>query len=247
MKKIARFFSKLLTFLVTSLFILILGILILNKLIMPLVVGSKRVVKVPNVTYLNRDEAQKLLKKQGLRLVEASQEFDDLVPEDFILQQEPSPGTEVKKGRGIKVTVSKGSEKVLVPELRGFSIRQAEIILHRSHLMVGNINWKTSNQIPPEVIIKSDPPAKTPVLRESLVDLIVSSGLESETVIVPSFLGKNLEEAKVLAQTSGLVVGKFRYRADESVLPETVIEQSLKTGERVPRGARIDLVVSKVE
>lgn len=247
MKRIKRFFSKLFTFLLFSLLIVLLGILILDKLIMPLTVGSKRVVKVPNISNLNQEEAQMVLKGKGLRMVKGSHEFDDLVPEGFILQQDPSPGAEVKRGRGIRVTISKGSEEVLVPELRGFSLRQAEIILHRSHLMVGNISWKISGQIPKEVIIESNPPAKSPILRESLVDLVVSCGPQSETVSVPSFLGKSIEEAEELARASGIMVGNISYRADKSVLPETVIEQSLEMGEAVPRGARVDLVVSKVE
>jgi len=214
---------------------------------MPLAVGSKRAVRVPNITNLNLEEARGLLQGKGLRIVEGPQEYDDLVPEGFILQQDPSAGTEVKKGRGIKVIISKGSEEVLVPELRGFSLRQAEIILHRAHLMVGDVSWKSSDQIPSGVIIESHPSARSIILRESLIDLTMSSGPRSETVSVPSFLGKELEEARKLAETTGLVVGKIKYRLDENVLPGTVIEQSLKMGEDVPRGTEIDLVISKVE
>jgi len=111
--------------------------------------------------------------------------------------------------------------------------------------MMGNISWKSSSQIPKEVIIDSDPPAKSLILREALVDLVVSSGLESETAVIPSFLGKSIEEAEGLA--TGLVVGNISYRIDKSVLPETVIEQFPAMGELVPRGTKIDLVVSKVE
>ncbi len=247
MKRIGRLFSKLFTYLFLSILIILLGILILDKLIMPLTVGSKRVVKVPNISNLNQEEVRRILQRKGLRMVEGSPEFDDLVPEGFVLQQDPSPGAGVKKGRGIRVIISKGSEDVLVPELRGFSLRQAEIILHRAHLMVGNVSWKSSDQIPQGVIIESHPPAKSTILRESLIDLIVSSGSRSETVSVPSFLGKSIEEAEELARASGIMVGNISYRADRSVLPETVIEQSLEMGEAVPRGARVDLVVSKVE
>lgn len=247
MRIVKKFFSTLITFLFFSFLIILLSILILDKLIMPLSVGSKRVVRVPDITNLNQVEAQAVLENKSLRMVKVSHQFDDLIPEGFILQQEPLPGEEVKKGRGIKITISKGSEEVLVPELRGFSLRQAEIILNRCHLMMGNISWKSSSQIPKEVIIESDPPAKSLILREALVDLVVSSGLESETAVIPSFLGKSIEEAEGLAHTIGLVVGNISYRIDESVLPETVIEQFPAMGELVPRGTRIDLVVSKVE
>jgi len=102
MRKVKKFFSALITFLFFSFLIILLSILILDKLIMPLSVGSKRVVRVPDITNLNQVEAQAVLESKGLRMVKVSHQFDDLIPEGFILQQEPTPGEEVKKGRGIK-------------------------------------------------------------------------------------------------------------------------------------------------
>ena len=80
-------------------------------------------VDVPDVTGLSRDSAEDLLTKAGLEVAVEEQESEE--PEDDVVSQNPSPGTEVDRGTTVTITISTGIEKVSVPNVVGLSRRDA--------------------------------------------------------------------------------------------------------------------------
>jgi len=223
-------------------------LLLLDRIVMPQLVRHNQQIVVPDVVEMTVAEAESTLTDRGLQLIETGREYDPFIPPGMVLWQQPEGGSLVKgKGRMISVIVSRGGEKVTVPNLQGVSLRQARLLLDRVNLGLGKISWMYTEDFPEEVVISSAPGYKAEVYQGEVIDLLVSQGPVPPTAIVPDFTGYSLEGAILLAQDSGLRIGTITYLQDEDLLPETVMEQSVETGEEIPRESVIDLVVSSID
>ena len=224
----------------------LIGLVLMDKVVMPHIVGHGNVVIVPDVVENSVEEADRLLKASDLILVKASEVFDPIVPEGYVVTQKPRAFSKVKKGRRIRVIVSKGSERLSVPDLtRGISLRQAEIELKSSGFELGYVTYQPSDEIHKGVVISQSPPPSGTAPRSSLINVTVSSGSITGVAVVPELIGLSVESAVVEVKESGLTVGVIEYVEQEDLLPETVVGQSLETGTEVERGAVIDLTVSR--
>lgn len=139
-------------------------------------------ITVPNIRNLSITEATSLLKESKLTLRIARREPSDKVEQDNILDVEPEPGTKIREGEAVRVTVSSGLEDVAVPELHGLTVDKAKALL-------GTLNLALSDQLTsmPDpklavgLIVKSDPDARTKIARQSVVRVFVSSGPSDTT------------------------------------------------------------------
>jgi beta-lactam-binding protein with PASTA domain len=248
MRKMRRTVKRAFLVLAVWTFLLAVLVLLLDQVVMPWLVRHNRQIQVPDVVEMSLAEAESTLVQMNLTMVEVGREYDPLVPPGLILSQNPHGGALIKgKGRWVRVLVSKGGEKISVPNLQGVSLRQARLVLQRSGLEMGQVSWMYTEDFPENVVISSAPGYKAEVLRGELIDLLVSQGSVPSKAIVPDFVGQSLEGAVLLARDAGLRIGKITYQHNESLLPETVLEQSVKVGEEVDRDAAIDLLVSTIE
>jgi serine/threonine-protein kinase len=223
-------------------------ILLLDRAIMPALVRHKQDISVPDVMEMTLAEAESTLSLAGLLLVESAQEYDPYIPAGLILSQSPDGGTLVKgKGRSVRVTVSRGGQRVIVPNLQGISLRQAQLSLQRVGLEVGRISSMYTEDIPENVVISSAPGFKAEVYQGEVIDLLVSQGPVPPTARVPDFTGQSLEGAILMARDAGLKIGNITYRQEYDLLPETVLEQSVTAGREIKRDSIIDLVVSTID
>ena len=222
------------------------GLILMDKVVMPQIVGHGNVVVVPDVVEVSVEEAEHLLEESDLLLVKESEIFDPVVPEEYIISQKPRAYSKVKRGRRIRVVVSKGSEQLIVPDVtRGISLRQAEIELKSSGFELGYVAYQFSDDIHKGVVISQSPPPNGSAPRGSLINVTVSSGSMTGLTVVPELIGLSVESAVAEVKESGLVLGVIEYVVQEDLLPETVVGQSLESGMEVERGTAIDLTVSE--
>ncbi len=90
-------------------------VVLFNSVVMPFVVGRDKVIVVPDVRGLTKGSAQQVIKRHGLIFKVAGTIDTTGVPPDIVLDQEPPAGMEVKKGREVKVTLSKRPIKLTTP------------------------------------------------------------------------------------------------------------------------------------
>jgi serine/threonine-protein kinase len=223
-------------------------LLIVDRAIMPAVVHTGRGnILLPDVTNLSLKEAEKILQKRDLSLKVLAEEYNPLKPPGTILSQSPVPQTKVKKGRIVKVVVSKGEKMVLVPNLKGVSLRQAGLMLAGQGLEQGEINWVPSDSFPENVVVESSPSFGLSVPLGMSVNLVVSLGISPGTVMMPNLVGTRLKEAKNILKEFGLEVGEIQYETKADLPFETVLEQSPPEGAEVAKGTRVNLKVSSTE
>lgn len=221
--------------------------LIVNNIIMPGVTRHGEEFSLPSIVGMTVAEAEPFLQEAGLFLETTSEEYHPDKPSGTILTQFPTGGTMVKSGRTIKVVTSLGQKLVAVPDLRGFSIRQARLNLEAAGFTLGDLEWTTADSLPEKVVVFSYPRSGAEIPYGSQVNLMVNRGPYQQTVFVPRLIGLSLDEARTRLEEKGLKVGLVTTVLNENYLPETVMEQSEIAGSELLPGEEVDLVISTTD
>ncbi len=220
--------------------------LVLDLLVMPLIAGKfKDTVAVPELSGLLPEEASQKLGNNGLQyMLDSTGDFSADIGAGRVLSQYPPAATVVKEGRRVWVKVSKGPRSRDLPELKGLSLRQAEITLQQLELEIGQISHIKHGSIPSGAVIGTHPAQGTSLEKGRSVDIFVSSGRSASTPVLPNLVGLSLEQAKSSLSEMGLEVGNISYRREQRKLPATVLAHSPKAGQAV-EAQSVDLVVSQ--
>ena len=152
------------------------GLILMDKIVMPHMVGHGNVVIVPDVVENAVEDADRTLTASDLLLVKESEVFDPVVPEGYVISQKPRAYSKVKKGRRIHVVVSRGSEQLTVPDVtRGVSLRQAQIELKSSGFELGYVTYQFSDEVHKGVVISQSPPPNGTAPRGALINVTVKT------------------------------------------------------------------------
>ena len=151
----------------------------------------------------------------------------------------------VKKGRNIKVILSMGSEKVIVPNIVEESFYKIQDILKKNGLRVGKLTKVYHQFIPQDHVIAQVPLQHARANRGSEVNLLISKGNQKKIFIMPDFVGKDLDAVTVFLKDLGLYLGKIRYELYEDLDENIIINQEPKSGYKVEIGQKVDLIVSQ--
>lgn len=223
------------------------GFFFTDVVIMPRVVGNERdVVEVPGVHGLLLEDARERFFAVGLLTEIRSREYDDKAPENAVVTQVPGPGSKVKKGRRIAVVVSRGKEFCVIPDIKNMNERQARIELKNRGFTIGDVKKVFNDKQPPESVVDAFPQCGSTISRDMKVDIVMSKGRKPTSAEMPNIVGEKLDGARQKLEECGLAVGAVNYRNDPSLLPGTVIAQSVPPGEDVPFETPIDITVSLI-
>ena len=218
-------------------------LLLLDFLLLPWWV-SKEETKVPKVVGMNEQEAVAILEDHDLNPIISDTTFNESFPKGAIALQRPEEGSTVKVGRRVYLFISGGEPTVLVPMLKGKSVRDAKFALERIGLKLGTVEQVPSSN-PKNMIFDQEYVEGTPIKKGQTVGVSLSSGIETGEISVPDLIGKSLMEAgKVLADSS-LRIGKLNYQISFSLLPNTIIDQYPSRGYKLNPGDAVDLFVTK--
>ena len=204
--------------------------------------AEEKNVKVPDVTGQDEEEAQNALEKLKLT-VDFEYEFNDSVKEGQVISTSPKAGASVKAGSKVVMTVSKGADKIQVPQVVGSSQSQAENALASAGLTVGSVTEEYSQEEAGTVISQSVEAGKK-VAKGTSVNIVVSKGKKVEMETVPSLNGQTESDARSRIEAAGFVVGNISYESSNSVMEGYVIYQSASGGTQLEKGSTIDFVVS---
>jgi beta-lactam-binding protein with PASTA domain len=166
---------------------------------------------VPNVVGKNTVKAIKLLEEQGFEVIIQDSIYTDTAQKGVVLKQLPDPNNTVKINRTILLTVNRVTLPLIdMPALEGKTLNFALTILKRSHLILGDTIYRPdfmSGSVLEQVFngTRIKPGAKIPW--GSAVDLYIGSGLNEEPILVPDLIGKTFDEAKMMLQENGLLLG----------------------------------------
>lgn len=173
--------------------------------------------------------------------------FDKKAAKGSVVLQHPLPGSRVKEGRHIYLTiVSESPEFVMMPNLKNLSLRQALVTLEAFDLYAGNLEYVeyfARNAIVEQVVEGEPIEPGTEVVTGSVIDLQVGKGDMPIQVPIPLLIGKKQSEAKVDLNYSYLNIGKEYFLDGDDTATARVYKTSpLPLAENMlPLGEKVDL------
>ena len=142
------------------------------------VLGNLSEVSVPDVKLLRQDEAVRRLAAAGLRARVTTSRNQD-VRQGVVISQLPRAGQIAERGLKVRLVVSSGPRQVVVPDVVGRSVAEAEELLAERGLSVQTAaEWPSLD--PPGTIILQVPPPGTEAQHGSVVGVVVSRGFPEE-------------------------------------------------------------------
>lgn len=183
-------------------------------------------------------------KPTGLEVVRRDEKFDDRHAKDHVIAQFPEPGTVVKPGKQVLLSISLGLQKVSVPELTGSSQREVDVALMNAQLVTGDRAYIYSDKIAPDRIVGQSPLPSEEYGVNKEVDLLISLGRKPEMLVLPNLVGVSMDEAKNRLKAWGLNFGRIFSRPDANREKFQIISTSPAPYSQLRRGEVVSLLVS---
>ncbi|MDE5624133.1 MAG: PASTA domain-containing protein [Alistipes sp.] len=210
--------------------------------------GSRRTV--PDFSGVQLLEAQRLARKNDLKLQINDSLFVPVYEGGIVLDQLPKGGVEVKPGRTVYLTINSFRQKMVpVPFVADRSLRQAKNMLEIAGLEIGQLVYRTdmaTNYVLDEYLGRQRITETTRVEAEmgSGVTLYVGVQPGHNVTVVPQVIGLSLKDAKSRLWELGLNVGKVAFDPGINLLNQKdayVYMQSPRAERRVVLGTKVDL------
>jgi eukaryotic-like serine/threonine-protein kinase len=205
-------------------------------------VGPGSRIVIPSTVGGSYDEAISALTPLGLTNVIIEKRFDEEIAAGKIIESNPPGGGRVDTGGEVTLVISKGAERYTIAALVGLTPQAAAAAITKSPLTVGTTSEVFSNKIPKGFVISTDPEAGAKVKRDSVINIVVSKGVE--TIALASYVGKSGEQALNELTDAGFNV-ESTYAFDETALTGSVVSQSPAGNSDAPKSSTITLIVSK--
>ncbi len=136
---------------------------------------------VPNLTGKSISVAQIELEENNLVMqIQDSANFNPKYPKFSVIEQEPLAGSKVKENRKIYLTLNpSGYRKILVPDLKERTFRQAKPTLEALGFKVGKLTYE--NNIGKDLVLRMLYKGKTikpgdMLQKTSVIDLVLGNG-----------------------------------------------------------------------
>jgi serine/threonine-protein kinase len=128
-------------------------------------------IKVPFLAGIGVDKGRSILQRLGLNIESVRRVFSDSIARTIIVETIPPPESELRKGDGVTIVVSKG--KVLkMPKLTGKYLREAEDILDTLGLILADVREVEGSGTRGHILVQS-PDAGQDVAYGDSVSLMV--------------------------------------------------------------------------
>lgn len=137
-------------------------------------------VSVPDVRGYSQKSATKILSEQGFK-VSVSTKFSSSVNEGDVISQSPGAGNRIARGAKVTITVSKGEDKVAVPEIVFKTVDDAKELLSNEGLKLIVSSQKYNSTVPEGCIISQSPKAGKKVTKGTGIGVVVSLGKQPST------------------------------------------------------------------
>ncbi|MGW3492753.1 Stk1 family PASTA domain-containing Ser/Thr kinase [Streptomyces sp. NPDC001020] len=195
-------------------------------------------VKVPDLKGYPLAKAQDRLKQDGLVAGMVTRAFSEDVRKGSVIGTDPGTGTMRHSGSAIALTVSRGAP-VDVPDVTGTSVDDATATLRGAGLKVEIADTRVTSEFDAGQVARQSPGADAELGEGDTVTLTISKG--PEMVKVPDVVGNSVDDAKQALKSAG-----FEVEEDRGILGlfgDTVKSQSVKGGDKAPKGSTITIKI----
>lgn len=200
--------------------------------------GNQEMVNVPDVSNKPIAEARSELQAAGFTIGAETEVYNPDVEAGNVVSTDPAAGVQAAKGSSVNITISKGTEQVTVPDLRGMSADEAQRVLASYGLNGQQGDTVFSDDVEENRVAQQDIAAGTTAYKGDTITFHLSKG--PETASVPNVQGLDFETARDRLEAAGFTVS-LQWR-DDSAAVNTVIRQSVTGTAKL--GTTITLTIS---
>jgi serine/threonine-protein kinase len=202
-------------------------------------------VTIPDLSGKHVVSALELLSDLSLHIKVSRSEYSNDVPRHYVIRQEPAAGIEVKKGRDVRLVLSRGSLTLFAPDIKGLSLQQARIVLEENGLCNGDVAITYSARFHNDVVMAQSPGAGAKTERDRCVNILVSGGPRPREYAMPDLTGMLMEDAILLMDNCKLRLGSISKRKNRMYRPDEIVYQEPVPGHRVEENDVVNLVVNR--
>ena len=163
----------------------------------------------------------------------------------IVLSQSPDPGRSMMvtpEGIDVSILVSTGNTQSVIPDVLNMDYRSASAALRQLGFYV-EIQNTVSDSYTQDSVVRSTPDAGVELGTGSTVTLLVSCGVEINTIVMPNLIGLSENAAIAQLENNGLSYGGSEY-ASSDLAPGTVIGQSTGAFAEIEEHSKVILRVS---
>ena len=204
---------------------------------------GKANIEVPDFKGRTVEEAEKIAEAKELDVDIVKYEVSDEYKTGEVMDQNPPAGEKVKKNTTIELTVSKGSDEGVVPNVIGLSEKDAKKLLKDSEYDV-EVRVVTAPQTK-GIVVNQSPGAGETAKKGDTVTIEVSDGEGKEEGEVPSLIGMSESDAKAAITNAGFEVGNISEETNGDYKAGQVIDQEYPAGTTLEKGKSIGFTISK--
>ncbi|WP_100350179.1 Stk1 family PASTA domain-containing Ser/Thr kinase [Luteimicrobium subarcticum] len=195
-----------------------------------------------NIVGVSQADAEAALTAVGLESA-VTTAFDDDVPRGDVVSVDPGEGEKAHKDGPVDLTVSRGIEKITVPDgVVGSGEDKAVSALERAGFDVPTPTSAYSDTVPKGTVVSVTPKEGSTVPHTTHAKVVVSQG--PAPVDVPQVTGSTEDVATQTLADFGLKVSATE-KNDDTIPAGTVMSQSPTDGTAAHRGDTVEIVVSK--
>ncbi|MBR3007295.1 MAG: PASTA domain-containing protein [Stomatobaculum sp.] len=202
--------------------------------------------RVPNVVNQEREEAIHIAEDAGLLLQIYDKQYSNEIQRDRILKQEPGDAETVEKDSALRVVISAGIERTIVPSVIGMTREAAEKLMKDADLIpeMKEVEYAAA---PGTVISQSlDGDSSTDTGTEVLLE--ISTGLPGGDAAVmetvQDLTGQAFEEASREQAKHYLYLVNTGTEYSDEFAAGQIIRQDAAAGSQLPQNSAIQVVVS---
>jgi serine/threonine-protein kinase len=201
--------------------------------------GRTALVPVSNYVGMTQHDAELLIQNAGLK-PDSTSEPNDQIAAGQVVSQDPQPGTKIDKGGTVHLKISAGKGQVKIPDVSNQSLDDAQSQLRDAGLDY-KVQQENSDSVDAGKVTRTDPPAGSQVEKGTIITLFVSTG--KQQVQIPDVSGEDPATAANTLGNRGLTTETVSQSSD-TVESGTVIGTNPPAGTSVPKGSKVQLIVS---
>ncbi len=198
--------------------VLAMGIFFLFLYSLKCLTGHGRAATVPSVAGKNYEEAKKMLKKAGFDVEIQDSLYVDTMKPMTVIKQIPDADEIVKRNRTVYLVISRAVPPIVeMPNLVGYSFRNAEMVLKNMDLRIGDTTFRpdfAKNAILEQLYHGAPISPGTKIRKGSVISLVLGDGVGNREFTVPVITRMQFCDVKAKLEASGIVIGAIVLDAD---------------------------------
>ena len=200
-------------------FIIIVVLIVGAVIFLDVVTKHNQELLVPDLSNMTVEEAQAEASLNDMVIDVTDSVFVKRMKRGTVYRQNPAPGSKVKSGRRIALTINAvNAKKITMPNLVGFSMRQAKAELLSRGLILGRLIYvqdMATNNVLRQLYNNNEIAPGTMIDSESVVDLVLGLNGYDFVTYVPDVVGLKCMSAVDAVHDNSLNIKTLKF--DKSV------------------------------